>query len=229
MKFATLKATLSLGLALFCSFPVVAARGQRKLVQLRISVYNSSPFSLSTIERAEAEASYVFRDAGVEVIWLNCPQDAMREASVGRCAVVSFPLHLRLHILRVSQGLKPSTVGISFLGEDGVGCHAELFYEPIQELQQKTGVAPSVILGHAMAHELGHLLLGTNSHFPNSLMRAHWTRNDLINASILNLRFSPEQSQRIMNRFIQGTFQEKQTIEIPSDAASTQASNKWTR
>ena len=81
-------------------------------------------------------------------------------------------------------GFKPSIVGVSFISADGTGCSADLFYEPLQALQRQTHVVPSAILGHAMAHELGHLLLGMNSHSPTGLMRAHWTSEDLANATV---------------------------------------------
>lgn len=200
MKFSAITKTLGLGLVLFGSLFVPAARGQGDLVHLRVSVFNSSPISPYTIERAESEAGRILLYVGVEVIWLNCPQDTLREASLGRCTEASFPLHLHLRIVRVSRGLNASTVGISFSAEDGQGCYADLFYQPIQQLKEETHVSASVILGHAMAHELGHLLLGTNSHSPSGLMRAHWTREDLTNASKGNLQFSREQSQRIMSR-----------------------------
>lgn len=200
MKLSTLTATLGLGLVLFGLLSVPEASGQSDLARLRVSVFIRSPILPSTLERAEGQAGTILRDVGVEVIWLNCPQDALRETSFGRCAEASFPSHLHLSILRVSRGLKASSVGISFSAEDGRGCYADLFYEPIQQLQEETQVSSSVILGHAMAHELGHLLLGTNSHSPNGLMRAHWTRQDLTNASKGNLRFSSEQCLRIRSR-----------------------------
>ena len=199
MKLTALTARLGLGFVMFGSLPALAG-GQGALIQLRVSVFNSSPISSSIIERAEGEAGRVLRGVGIEAIWLNCPQEISQETSLGRCSEASFPSHLHLHILRVSHGLKVSTVGISFSDEDGRGCYADLFYEPIQQLQEETHASPSVILGHAMAHELGHLLLGTNSHSPGGLMRAHWTGEDLANASKGNLRFSREQSLRIMNR-----------------------------
>ena len=46
-----------------------------------------------------------------------------------------------------------------------------------------------VILGHAAAHEIGHLLLGSNSHSPFGLMRARWSGQDLQNAC---WEFSPD-------------------------------------
>ena len=197
MKILTLSLTLGLGLALFGPSSVCPATKQGDLVQLRVSVFNSSPISPHALEQAEDKASRILRDGSVEVIWLNCPQDTLQEASFGRCSEVSFPAHLHLRIARSSRGLKPSTVGMSFLDAAGKGCYADLFYEPVQQLNEESNVAPSVVLGHAMAHELGHLLLGTNSHSPSGLMRAHWDREDLINASKGNLLFSREQSLKI--------------------------------
>jgi len=202
MKLSASIAKLGLGLVMSGSLLVLAVRGQGALIQLRVSVFNSSPISSSTLERAEGEAGRVLRDVGVEAIWLNCPQELSPEASLGRCSEASFPSHLHLRILRASRGLHVSTVGISFSDDDGRGCYADLFYEPILRLEEETRVSPSVILGHAMAHELGHLLLGTNSHSPSGLMRAHWTREDLSNASAGNLRFSKEQCLRIRSRLI---------------------------
>jgi len=212
MKLSAVTARLSLVSVLFGSLPVLVAGGQGALIQLRVSVFNSSPISSSTIERAEGEAGRVLREVGVEVFWLNCPQEMSQEASLGRCSEVSFPSHLHLSILRASRGLKATTVGISFTAEDGRGCYADLFYEPIQQLQDETHASPSVILGHAMAHELGHLLLGTNSHSPSGLMRAHWTRDDLANASKGNLRFSKEQCLTLRSRLTTSEYVEIATV-----------------
>ena len=184
------------------------------LVQLRVSVFNSVAISPSIMGRAQDEAGRVLRDAGVKVIWLNCPQDAQLEAFLGRCLEVSFPRHLHLRIVRSSRGLKASTVGVSFSDQDGRGCCADLFYEPIQQLQEETNIPSSVILGHAMAHELGHLLLGINSHSPNGLMRAHWSHEDLIDMGKGRLRFSHEQSLRIRNHLAQGDPQNQQATGI---------------
>jgi len=50
------------------------------------------------------------------------------------------------------------------------------------------------ILGHAMAHEIGHLLLGP-SHSPAGIMRAEWTRKDLESAARNELSFTPQQME----------------------------------
>jgi len=35
------------------------------------------------------------------------------------------------------------------------------------------------LLGRAVAHEIGHLLMGTNQHSASGIMRARWSRCDL--------------------------------------------------
>jgi hypothetical protein len=212
MKLSAIIAKSGLVFVLFGPLPVLAAGAQGALIELRVSVFNSSPVQSSTLERAEGEAGRVLREVGIEVLWLNCPRLMSLEASLGRCSEASFPSHLHLRILRASHDLKVSTLGVSFSAEDGRGCYADLFYEPIRQLQEETHVSPSVILGHAMAHELGHLLLGTNSHSPSGLMRAHWTREDLANASKGNLLFSKEQCLALRNRLATSKYVETATV-----------------
>lgn len=189
--------TLALGLTLLQPFPTPATLANGVPLQFRVSVFNYAGLSTSTIQQAEDVTTRIFRDAGVRIIWLNCPQDSLHKDSFDRCGEASFPAHMQLRILRLVHGLKPSTVGVSFIAADGIGCSADLFYEPLQALQRQTHVVPSVILGHAMAHELGHLLLGPNSHSPTGLMRAHWTSEDLANATVGHFLFTLEQSRKI--------------------------------
>ena len=38
---------------------------------------------------------------------------------------------------------------------------------------------PHVLMGRAIAHEIGHLLLGTNGHADRGLMRARWSAGEV--------------------------------------------------
>jgi hypothetical protein len=60
-----------------------------------------------------------------------------------------------------------------------------------------SSVEPGTLLGHAMAHELGHLLLGSNSHSLTGLMCANWLTKDLIHMEQGGLLFSEEQSLKM--------------------------------
>jgi hypothetical protein len=163
-----------------------------------VSVTSSAPLPSQMIENAEQEASRLFRDPGIRVAWLNCRSDDVEDIYQRQCRQVSFPSHLHLSILPSSKGLPSSFVGIAFLETRGQGCYADLFGDALERLRDETNISGAIILGHAMAHELGHLLLGANSHTSAGLMRAHWDRDDLAAAAHGGLRFSHEQLSRIL-------------------------------
>ena len=58
----------------------------------------------------------------------------------------------------------------------------------------KDGNEIPLILGDVIAHELGHLLLGTNSHSPTGIMCANWDHDYLTLALRGRQLFLPEQA-----------------------------------
>ena len=198
MKFWMSVQLFSLGIGSLLPVAITAQPMPRTPPVLRVSVFDDAGVGTATLRRAEREASRVFQRADIDVIWLRCPQE---QISLGRCTGASYPAHLQLLVVSRPRAAKTSTVGISFLSADGKGCQADVFYEPIVALQMKTHTPTAIILGHAMAHELGHLLLGTNSHSRDGLMRAQWNRGDLAEAAKGNLLFSAEESTRMRSRF----------------------------
>ncbi len=201
MKFSRRVQILALGIGSLLPRASTAQPMPEAPSALRVSVFDDAGVGTATLRKAEREASRVFRRANIEVIWLQCPQNSSEQISFGRCSEVSFPEHLVLRIARRSRDAKKSTLGMSFQSADGKGCYVDLFYESTMELQTESRIGAAIILGHAMAHELGHLLLGTNSHSPDGLMRAHWGPSDLAQAAKGNLLFSAEESTRMRSRF----------------------------
>jgi hypothetical protein len=49
-----------------------------------------------------------------------------------------------------------------------------------------------ILLGHVMAHELGHVLEGVDRHSPIGVMKAHWTRDDYDDMLRHPLVFAPD-------------------------------------
>ena len=103
-----------------------------------------------------------------------------------------------------SHNLNESTLGLSFLGDDGIGCHADVFYAEVELIQQEAGLSAEAILGLVIAHELGHLLLGSNSHATTGIMRANWKKQDLSLASKGMLGFTEHQAQQMRVRLESG-------------------------
>lgn len=181
--------------------------------KLKISVYNDAEVPEGVMSRAEAEAERVFQHAGIEVTWLDCRIPAVNEQESQTCREAVFPDHLHLRIVRKSTGLKAETMGISFQADDGTGCYADLFYEPMQQLRQGDGTDLARLLGHVAAHEIGHLLLGRNSHSAAGIMHAHWTAEELASVRVGGLVFSESESRRMKGR-LATTMQASEAVKL---------------
>jgi hypothetical protein len=168
--------------------------------RLRVSVFNDARVPESELSEAERTASATFEAAGVSVEWLNCGRASETSEEQRACSEVNFPERLVVRILPHPLNLKPSAFGISYLGQNGVGTQVDVFYQGLARLCQSGRVPQGMLLGAVMAHELGHLLLGTNSHAPVGLMRASWNADDLAAVGQGNLHFTAEQTQSLRVR-----------------------------
>ncbi len=75
---------------------------------------------------------------------------------------------------------KSSVLGyVQPTGEGELARVASVFYGRVEQLQEATGDLTSLVLGAALAHELGHLLLGKGQHSPMGIMRCPWDSDDL--------------------------------------------------
>ena len=75
-----------------------------------------------------------------------------------------------------------------------------MFSSGIEQLTNNSSASPADIMGHVMAHELGHLLLGLNSHSSLGIMQAHWTDRQLRQMSMGFLKFDKHQSDTMSAR-----------------------------
>jgi hypothetical protein len=48
-----------------------------------------------------------------------------------------------------------------------------------------------------MAHEIGHVLLGPNSHSPSGIMRVQWSAEDFKHFRKKDFCFTPEQTTKL--------------------------------
>jgi hypothetical protein len=200
----TFRMGLRLGLALLLPDSMLQAKNlPNPHVTITISVHNDAGMPAGTLHQAEEEAREVFRQAGIEVRWLHCsPAPIAAEATKESraCSEAVYPEHLQLRIALRSIGLTKATMGISYLSEDGKGCYADLFYEQVVEMHEKSKVSLASLLGRVAAHETGHLLLGSNSHALHGIMRARWQGEELARASKGALMFSESESRQMKER-----------------------------
>ena len=73
-----------------------------------------------------------------------------------------------------------STLGFAMVdARAGSGVLSTVLADRIDSMARRTKSDGAVLLGRAIAHELGHLLLGSVSHSQHGLMRAHWTDSEV--------------------------------------------------
>jgi hypothetical protein len=156
---------------------------------ISVQVYNYSQVPNEVVTQAESAAEDIFRAAGVEIAWTNCklPEDS-------QCATLLDPTHLGVRLLpEIGQAFDSSnrTMGLA------VGHLATVSMRRVQEDAAEFGVHLEEVLGPAMAHEIGHLLLVSGGHSPAGIMRARWRREDYERAPRGAFTFTSEQGQSI--------------------------------
>jgi len=148
----------------------------------------------------------------VEAAWADCPLSGADLDSFQACQQQMGGADFALRILSAAMAQKAPARGEA-LGfalpcpEDLPGCYAEVFYQRVADWVSGAEISAYQLLGHAMAHEIGHFLLGQNSHSRDGIMRPQWNPNDLRVIARASLRFTPEQAERLRGaclRRIQG-------------------------
>ena len=169
------------------------------LVPQKLALYADVPAPLLTA--AEDQARDIFRRAGLETVWLNC-SPKLEKVEPKTCYfsdTTHLTLKISLHATNAKVRDRLDVLGTAYPDENGVGYLAYVFYDRVQELAQRR------MLGHAlladvMAHEIGHLLLGSTSHSPSGIMCAHWNYDELRNVAEGTMTFIPAQSRVMRDR-----------------------------
>jgi hypothetical protein len=220
MLVQTLGKWVGLGLLLASvSHPLKAKELPATNEPIKVSVYDDAGVGLELLIKSEKVASDVFERARVEIRWLNCGIDGKLTGLPG-CGKAEFPTRLQLRMLKRSRGLTAETFGISYLSSSGEGVYSQIFVEPVELLHGTTAMSISDLLGHVAAHELAHLLLGTNSHSADGLMRARWGAKELERVNQGTLLFDHEEAHKMAERLIAGA---KRNAEVQMAAAATDA------
>ena len=186
----------------FCLCPaVVEAKSQPLARRLTVAVHDHAGVSADTLAEAERTAEAIFKDAGLELQLVDCEPPPEETQAERACTTPQFPNYLQLTIAGRSTSLKDSALGVAYLGPDGTGCYSDVFLKPTEDVQERVLLLRvGVLLGHVMAHEIAHLLLGRDSHSTTGIMRAHWTVQDLESAAKHALLFTQSQATTMRAR-----------------------------
>jgi hypothetical protein len=156
-----------------------------------VRIYDTANIAADVRAAAIREAAAIIDHAGIAIVWHDCT----RGDDVAACGKSPGNWNLIVRIVptfipgsparaavRALQGVADggSPLGVAVFDP---GAHADamatIFDEQVQTVAGRTNVDRSELLGRALAHELGHLLLRVTGHSRTGLMRAVWTDMEL--------------------------------------------------
>ena len=177
------------GLLVFSSVLSAAGVGGQNVLTVRVWDYAEIPRPV--LISAQKEIAYLFDKAGVQVEWLEC--DPKQRRGPGCTVPSANDIILRIH----QRSALPSSFGAETLGRAIGDSYTDVFDTEVSRAALKQRVPRHQVYAMTMAHELGHLLLGPNSHTGTGIMRARWAPADFQAASVRCLLFAPRQCQAI--------------------------------
>jgi hypothetical protein len=130
---------------------------------MRVLVLNTAGAPVAVLSEAEKAAARVFQAAGIETTW--------RQAGTG---TVDDDLTSMIIINLMSASMEarmkaPATV----MGFAVSGARlASIMYGRVERLAQANATDLATVLGHVIAHEIGHLLLPPGGHSAGGIMNA---------------------------------------------------------
>ena len=159
-------------------------------------IYNLAEAPPKETLQARQEAGRIFNQAGIEVRWLGCALSLQEALKNTACAEPSGPHDVDL-VVNTTSFTRP---GISTDASLGFALplahppHAVVLWDRSMKMAECSGVPAGIILGHAIAHELGHLLLRSMEHSRMGIMRSRWGKRELLGAQSGRLLFTTREA-----------------------------------
>lgn len=173
-----------------------------------IRVYDTSDATEDVRATAIRTAREILAKTGIAVDWRDCTSTSLeppcQDAKPGDLIIRIMPEATPSASFRGSALQMRSLPGESLqLGVAIInpvtlsGEMATIFQEPVRAIARHTGMDDAELLGRAVAHEVGHLLLRAREHSPSGIMRGAWSREELSTNRPEDWQFSPADRERL--------------------------------
>lgn len=197
-------------IVLLCTGVATARVGPSDSIEITVVVNNSVGIPAAVLRPAEVEAERIFALSGIQIRWLEC---APALGTEDPCRRVPGDNEFVVHVVRTGQASLDSIFGVAFVGGDGTGKYCDIFLDRIQETVRTSRIGLGQLLATVIAHELGHLLLGSHSHSFFGIMMPQWNQEELRRIAMGDLLFSKGEALRMRMR-LQSRRNEKQDIAL---------------
>jgi len=149
---------------------------------IQVRVYNAAVVPAADQTVALRAAATILAAAGIGTSWLPCG-DVASDPTATVCDTPLDPSELSVRLVRLpgtTSARGELQLGYSLVDTAaGAGTLATIYADRVAWLAGEAGADAPTLVGFAIAHEIGHLLLGTNAHSGTGLMRAVWSRAEL--------------------------------------------------
>jgi hypothetical protein len=176
-----------------------SARGGENTDNIVVAVFNYAGLPPETLMLAEAQASKIYEKAGIQMDWreLSIPAEGRMLPTVDRPAVRPVA-YMKLVADAAIMAEHPSLDTFGF----ALGNQVYVFADRVLEAYGRdTSQCPlHTIFGHIMAHEIGHVLLGQNSHALKGIMTPRLGAWEFWQMQMGALSFVPEQAEKMRKR-----------------------------
>jgi hypothetical protein len=187
-------------LLLILPAPAHAAAAELALLPLTVRVYDATGLPEATRTAALAIAGAALGAAQIDTVWRRC--DLRRGNSGCDTPPPGGELVIRIVGARIPPpGTRGLVLGDALLERpSGEGRLATIYSDRVERLAHAASVDAARLLGYAIAHELGHLLLATSEHSRQGLMRAVWSNERVRRAIEDDWRFTDREIAAIRGR-----------------------------
>jgi hypothetical protein len=192
-KFAAIGCT-----ALLAALNVQAHKSSRPELLLRVRVENIPGPMLTS---AMADVVTIFRESGVKVRWTSTQDREERDRSPVTCSSQAVDVSVIDILIEQRSDATDHPGALAYaMPFAKSGFRIVVFYDRVAGARSPS--SPQ-LLGHAIAHEVGHMVIGTLAHSSHGVMLARWTGSDIASLEIHPLWFTGDDAKTIRRRLDQ--------------------------
>ena len=144
--------------------PQTVSADEATRLQLSVHVVADARVPSDVVERAKPETARIYQHIGIDVVFVDEPS-----GDTITVRVVDTPM----------KEAKGSAMGVAPRSGSQIGRLVYAFYGRVDAYARQHAKPVSQVLGHVVAHELGHLLLPHGSHAKSGIMTAAWDRKQI--------------------------------------------------
>jgi hypothetical protein len=180
--------------SLTLSLPLHAQSIPSPATTIIVLVYNYVRVSPATLAAAERQVNKILGAAGAQATWVDCLEPRSTVAAKELCQTGWTAQTPGLRLITGVNKFKEAEYGYT-----AIPVLATIYYEKIAQRAERDNAKFElpILLGCVMAHELGHLLLGTPGHSNAGIMQPEWGQVQVQQAMTNHLLFTRQEAGRI--------------------------------